>query len=391
MSPSSASGRPSGSGADVLVIGGGFHGLSSALHLARAGARVTVLEAEYCGRHASGVNAGGVRTLGRHIAEIPLALESRALWHRLPQLVDDTGGFMPSGQLKVAESEADLETLRARVADLGQRGFTHETLVDATTVRDLLPAVAPHVTGGIWVPDDGHALPYRTVTAFRRAAERLGVVVREGVRATAIERLGEHWTVATNDARFTAEYVVNAAGAWAGEFASQVGEPVPEEPVALLLTITHRVPPFCSPVVGATSRPLSFKQFDNGTVLIGGGVRGRVDMASRTGEVDFDQLASNARTALSLFPHLRSVGINRTWAGIEGCMPDGIPVIGASRTAPKLVHAFGFSAHGFELGPVVGRVVAELITTGRSSLPIEPFAIERFADSAVGSTVAVAH
>ncbi len=393
MSLAGTNARPLGSRADVVVIGGGFHGLSSALHLARAGARVTVLEAEYCGRHASGVNAGGVRTLGRHIAEIPLALESRALWHRLPELVDDTAGFVPSGQLKVAESEAELETLRARVADLRGRGFTHETLVDAEAVRALLPAVASHVTGGIWAADDGHALPFRAVMAFRRAAERLGVTVHEGARVTSIERTDGHWKVTTGDPRFTAEaeYVVNAAGAWAGEFARQIGEPVPEQPVALLLTITHRVPSFCSPVVGATGRPLSFKQFDNGTVLIGGGVRGRVDMSSRTGEVDFAQLASNARTAVDLFPHLRGVGINRSWAGIEGFMPDGIPVIGPSRTAPNLVHAFGFSAHGFELGPVVGRIVAELISAGRSSLPIDPFAIERFADRAIAPTVSVAH
>lgn len=365
-------------GADVIVIGGGFHGLSSALHLARAGAQVTVLEAEYCGRHASGVNAGGVRTLGRHVAEIPLALASRELWHRLPELVDDTAGFVPSGQLKVAETDAELAQLRARVADLNQRGYQHEVLIDAAAVKTLLPAVAPHVTGGIWAGDDGHALPFRAVTAFRRAAERLGVAVHEGMRVDTLRRVGEQWEVTAAGRRFSAEYVVNTAGAWASGIAKQVGEPVPEEPVALLLTITHRVPPFCAPVVGATGRPLSFKQFDNGTVLIGGGVRGSVDMAARSGDVDFVQLASNARTALTLFPHLRDVGINRSWAGIEGFMPDGIPVISPSRTATKLVHAFGFSAHGFELAPAVGGIVAELVTSGRSSLPIEPFRIDRF-------------
>lgn len=369
-------------GADVVVIGGGFQGLSSALHLARAGARVTVLEAEYCGRHASGVNAGGVRTLGRHLAEIPLALESRALWHRLPELVGDDCGFVPSGQLKVAETDAELGTLRQRVHDLRTRGYTHETLVDRAAVRELLPAVAPHVTGGIWVPDDGHALPFRAVTAFRRAAQRLGVQIHEHTRVTGLHHAGERWQVSAGERRFEAEYVVNAAGAWAGGFAAQVGEPVPEEPVALLLTITHRVPPFCSPVVGATGRTLSFKQFDNGTVLIGGGLRGRVDARARAGDVDFRQLAINARTALALFPHLRGVGINRSWAGIEGFMPDGIPVIGPSRRAPKLVHAFGFSAHGFELGPIVGRIVSELILAHESSLPIAPFAIERFASTA---------
>jgi sarcosine oxidase subunit beta len=370
--------RTGTTGADVIVIGGGLHGLSSALHLARAGARVTVLEAGYCGRHASGVNAGGVRTLGRHLAEIPIALASRELWHRLPELVDDSAGFVASGQLKVAETEAELAQLRARVADLNERGYRHEVLIDAATVRTLLPAVAPHVTGGIWAGEDGHALPFRAVTAFRRAAQRLGVEIREGVRVETLHRVGERWEVMAAGQRFSAGYVVNTAGAWASEIAKQVGEPVPEEPVALLLTITHRVPAFCSPVVGATGRPLSFKQFDNGTVLIGGGLRGRVDMAAGSGDVDFVQLAANARTALKLFPHLRDVGINRSWAGIEGFMPDGIPVISPSRTARNLVHAFGFSAHGFELAPAVGRIVAELVTSGRSSLPIDAFRIDRF-------------
>ena len=378
------------SGADVLVIGGGFHGLSSALHLARAGARVTVLEAEYCGRHASGVNAGGVRTLGRHVAEIPLSLASLELWHQFPDLVGDSGGFMPSGQLKVAETEAELEMLRARVADLNRRGFHHEALIDAATVRELLPAVAPHVTGGIWCERDGHALPFRAVTAFRRAAQRLGVTVLENTRAETVRRVGERWEVTTLRQHFTAEYVVNAAGAWASTFAREVGEAVPEEPVALLLTITQRVPAFCSPVVGAAGRPLSFKQFDNGTVLIGGGVRGSVDMHARCGEVNFAQLATNVRTAVSLFPHLRDVGINRTWAGIEGFMPDGIPVISPSRMMPKLVHAFGYCGHGFELAPIVGRIIAQLITSGSSTLPVEPFAIDRFGAMAEGGEARVA-
>jgi sarcosine oxidase, subunit beta len=365
-------------GADAIVIGGGFHGLSSALHLARAGARVTVLEAEYCGRHASGVNAGGVRTLGRHLAEIPLALAARDMWHALPDWVDDSGGFVPSGQLKVAENEAELALLKQRVDHLEALGYRHESMVDAATVRTLLPAVAPHVTGGLWVADDGHALPFRAVTAFRRKAQSLGVAVHENERVETLTHTGTRWDVVTSRGRHAAEYVINTAGAWASAFAAQVGEPVPEEPVALLLTITQKVPPFCNPVVGAAGRPLSFKQFDNGSVLIGGGVRGRVDMQARAGDVDFEQLASNARTALALFPHLKGVPINRTWAGIEGVMPDGIPVIGASGVAPKLYHAFGFSAHGFELGPVVGRLLAELIASGKSSLPLEPFSIGRF-------------
>ena len=80
-----------------------------------------------------------------------------------------------------------------------------------------------------------------------------------------------------------------------------------------------------------------------------------------------------------LFPQMAEVKVIRGWAGIEGRMPDDIPVIGRSRTQETAFHAFGFSAHGFQLGPIVGRIIAELVTDGSSSLPIEPFSIGRFA------------
>jgi sarcosine oxidase subunit beta len=368
--------------ADVVVLGGGFHGMSSALHLARRGCKVTLLEAQYCGRHSSGVNAGGVRTSGRDIAEIPLALASLEMWHRLPEIVGDDCGFVPSGQLKVSENEAEFEILRERVRLLQSLGFTHEELVDAQRVRELVPAIAPHVNGAIWVRDDGHALPYRAVTAFRLAAERAGAVVHEETPAERIEHRAGRWHVSCGDRTFSAEHLVNTAGAWAGDFAAQAGDPVPVETGGLMLMITHRAPPFVNPVLGATGRALSFKQFANGTVLIGGGLRCPADLAARHGEVDMPKLAASARTVTDLFPHLTALGINRAWAGVEAFMPDGIPVIGPSRASPNLVHAFGFSAHGFELGPIGGRIVADLVTEGRTTLPIAAFAVDRFSGRA---------
>lgn len=366
-------------GSDVIVIGGGFHGTSSAFHLARAGAQVTLLEAEYCARHASGVNAGGVRTLGRHYAEVPLAVASLKLWHTLPELVGDDGTFVHSGQIKIAETEAELAIQRKRVAELNALGFTNEEIIGPERVRELLPAVADHVVGAIWAAGDGHAVPYRAVTAFRLAAQRLGAVFHEETPALKIERIGEQWHVTTARGVFTAPWLVNAAGAWSGEFAHQVGEAVPVRAQGLMLMITQRVPHFVDPVVGAEGRPLSFKQFDNGTVLIGGALKCSADVVRRFGEVDFMQLATSAETVTDLFPHLRGVNIVRAWAGVEAFMPDDIPVISLSRKAPNLVHAFGFSAHGFELGPIGGQIVSELVLSGTSTLPIAPFAVDRFA------------
>ena len=365
---------------DVIVIGGGLHGCSAALHLSMRGVRVLVLEKDHVARHASGVNAGGVRQLGRHVAEVPLTVASMALWHGIRDLVDDDCGFESHGQIKVAETEAELETVRARVAELGALGFTHEEVIGQDELRSLVPAIADHCVGALVSRGDGAAIPFRTTFAFRRKAIALGARFHEGGTVTRLARQGGLWTVATADgARFEAPVVVNAAGAWADRIAAQVGEPVPLEVIAPMLMITARVAPFIKPVVGATGRTLSFKQFPNGTVLIGGGLLGRAVRDENRTELDFSQVSVNARTVWDLFPCMRGATIVRSWAGIEARMPDQIPVIGPSGTEPDLYHSFGFSAHGFQLGPIVGRITADLITAGSTDLPIDPFRIGRFA------------
>src|SRR5690606_10321940 len=143
--------------------------------------------------------------------------------------------------------------------------------------------------------DDGYAVPYKTVTAFRLAAEKLGVQVHENCAALLIEQTGSQWKVTTAKAVFSAEHLVVTAGAWAGELAVQVGEAVPVHPEGLMLMVTHRVAPFCAPVLGATGRSLSFKQFANGTVVIGGKLIGALDFPARHGEVDMTRLGTSAR------------------------------------------------------------------------------------------------
>ena len=364
---------------DVIVIGGGLHGCSTALHLARRGLSVTLVEKDYVGRHASGVNAGGVRRLGRHLAEVPLSVASMEIWHNIRDLVDDDCGFESHGQVKVAESEAEFETLRQRVEQVRALGFTHEELIGRDELRQIVPAIAEHCVGAILCRRDGAANPYRTTLAFKRAGGRLGVRFLEGRRVTGLARAGSVWRVETEAGALEAPAVVNAAGAWADRIAAALGEPVPLEVIAPMLMITAPLPPFIEPVLGATGRPLSFKQFANGTVLIGGGHQGRPQRDSNWTDLDFAKLALSARTVWDLFPVMRGAKIVRAWAGIEARMPDDIPVIGPSATSEGVWHAFGFSAHGFQMGPIVGSILAELIATGRTNLPIEPFRIGRFA------------
>ena len=371
--------------ADVVVIGGGLHGCSAALHLARAGVSALVLEKNYVGRHASGVNAGGVRTLSRHEAEVPLALAAMDLWHRLGELVDDDCGFETHGQVRVAEDEHDVQSLRSREARMLSLGYTHERWIDRDELFARVPALARHCLGGLLAERDGAALPYQTTAAFRRKAQSLGQRFFEGVRAQRLQRSGEAWSVDTDRGSFAGRVLVNCAGAWADRLCAQLGEPVPLEAIAPMMMVTLRMPRFLEPVVLGTARPLSFKQTQEDTVLIGGGRRARVERDAETTELDFRELAASARTVRDLFPVMRAATIHRGWAGIEARMPDDIPVIGPSSTMPNAYHAFGFSAHGFELAPIVGRILAELITTGRTGLPIAPFSITRFGPAAASA------
>jgi sarcosine oxidase subunit beta len=366
--------------ADAIVIGAGIHGCSTALHLALRGVKALVIEKDYAGRHASGVNAGGVRQLARHLAEVPLSVASMEIWERIRDIVDDDCGFEAHGQVLIAESETELDGCRTRVDDLRLRGFRHEELLDRTQLRHIVPAAAEHCVGGIVSRRDGAANPFRTTQAFRRKAIALGARFLEGISVINLRRQGRAWRLETTHGSFEAANVVNAAGAWADHITAQVGEPVPLQVIAPMLMITAPMPSFITPVVILRGRKLSFKQFANGTVLIGGGHLGRPFRNENRTELDWHKLSESTGTVAELFPIMAGSTIVRAWAGIEARMPDDIPVIGPSHTSEGIFHQFGFSAHGFQLGPGVGALMAELITTGATNAPIEPFRIQRFSE-----------
>jgi len=351
---------------DVLVIGGGLHGLSAALHIAREGRRVVVAERAWSGRHASGASAAGVRCLGRDPAELSISLEAQAMWHQIGTLVGDDCGFHANGQVRIAESEADLDKLQARAKVTADLGYRHEEIIDRVELRRLVPKLAPHCLGALIVRRDGAADPHRTLKAFGRAAISAGCIVREGCGVEAIERRGERWTIRAGDTEFLAPCIVNAGGAWAGRIAEMVGDVIPLRTKASMMIVTERVAPVLGPVMGSAGRPLSFKQTDIGTLLIGGGRQGVPNLDDETCKVRLEELAHSARTVCELFPSLSAVRVARAWAGLEAATSDMVPVIGPSPNAPGVIHVFGFSGHGFQLVPVVGAIVADFAVRGRT-------------------------
>ena len=388
---------------DLLVVGGGLMGLSCALAASERGMTVRLVEAETLARHASSASAGGVRSLNRHPAEIPLARAALPMWATLAERVGQDCGFRPVGQIRVAEDEAAMAALERRAALVEGLGYRHERLLSSAELRRRVPAIAAHCRGALAVDDDGFADPLASVHALHACARRHGVAIEERTRIVDVSARGEGLRLdgigPAGPISYHATRCVNAAGAWAAPLASLAGDEVPMRAVALQMSVSAPVRPFLDVVLGSEGRKLSLKQSAAGALVIGGGYEGRLVERSPDGEsgrgpsghVVHSLLARNLAAAVSLFPELDSVRVVRTWAGLEGVTADGLPVIGTSTGLPALVHAFGFSAHGFALVPLVGTLMADLLE-GREPAPaLDAFAPDRFAsarrtDASAGAT-----
>ena len=363
--------------ADVAIIGGGTAGCSTALHLRRRGASVVLLERGLCGGQASGVNYGGVRQQGRALVELPLARRSRAMWDGLAELVGSDCEFMATGHIKLARSEADMAELEAYQAAVRPFGLDLE-LLGRNAIRARYPWLGDAAIGASLCADDGQANPRLVAPAFARAARAAGADIREQAPVTTIERDGARFRVATaNGVAVSAATLVNVAGAWGHEIAARFGESVPEDVIAPNMCVSEPLPYFMVPNFGVCGGGVYIRQTPRGNVVFGGG-RGIADRARLRAYPVAATSLDAMRQTIALVPRLQHAQIIRTWTGIEGVMPDDIPVIGASRTTPGLFHAFGFSGHGFQLGPVMGAVLSELILDGGTPTPIDAFDIGRF-------------
>jgi sarcosine oxidase subunit beta len=359
---------------DAIVIGGGLHGCCTALHLAKKGLSVLVIEKNTVGRHASGVNAGGVRRLVRDVAELPLSMAAMDRWFDLesllgPELAPICHFVGDVGQIGVAGDAGEMAWCEKRVAETRSLGYDFEELLDREQLRRLLPGVSNMAVGGI----------------IARRAEQFGAEFEEGVCATGLQQSGSNWVVETSAGPRRANVIVNCGGAWADQFARFAGDYIPCEPVGYTLMVTARLPKFIDTVVVGIDRTLSFKQTESGTIVIGGGVPAIVDMPNETSVTVADRMVESASTVLDFFPQLRNAPIVRTWGGIEALTPDLIPVIAPSKTSAGIWHAFGFSGHGFQLGPIVGSVLADLIVDGKSDFSIEAFSPTRFSSEVVAT------
>jgi sarcosine oxidase, subunit beta len=361
---------------DVAIVGGGIVGASAALALRRMGLSVTLLERDFCGSRSSGVNYGGVRRQGRSLAQLPLAQRAHGLWARLPELIGTGGEYIRCGHLKIARSEADLASLEAYRER--SRGFGMDLqMLDGRALRERYPWLGARAVGGSLCPQDGHANPRLVSPAIARAAARLGAVIHEQCRVDEIAHDGSAFVLTTaTGLELRAPFLLNCAGAWSGAIAAQFGEPVPMVSAHPVMAVTEPLPVFMNLSLGVEGGGIYARQAVRGNCVIGGS-RGFALDAERA-RPSREAISLVLARTVELLPKLRHAHIIRSWSGTEGYLPDHEPVIGPSATRPGLVHGFGFAGAGFQTGPAVGEVLAELVRDGASSTPIAEFLISRF-------------
>jgi sarcosine oxidase subunit beta len=379
--------------ADVVVVGGGLMGAATAFFLRQRGVSVVLLERGLVGQQASGVNFGNVRRQGRFLPQLPLAHRSRAIWGRLPELIGHDAEFIATGHVRIVYDEAQLAVVEQYAQDAKPWGLDLEILSGAA-LRQRFAFFGPEPCGGSYAPLDGHANPRLAAPAFGRAARRAGAEVVENCEVLAVEKEGVDFRVSTKAGlTVTAPAALICSGAWGGAMAAAFGEPVPITPKGPTMGVTEPVPYGMVPVIGVSTKleheGVYFRQVKRGNIVFGGGRRNPAYLDERRANVNPEWTLAQVHELRRVVPALGHLHVLRTWSGVEGYLPDDIPIMGPSAKVSGLFYAFGFCGHGFQLGPGVGDVMAELIATGATSTPIEPFHIGRFARAAAGEPAAV--
>ncbi|MEM5433555.1 FAD-binding oxidoreductase [Cupriavidus oxalaticus] len=377
--------------ADVVIVGGGFMGAATAFFLRRRGVSVILLERGLVGQQASGTNFGNVRRQGRFLEQLPLANRSREIWGKLRELIGEDIEFIPSGHLRAGYRQQHVERLEKYEEDSRPYGLGLEIL-SGRLLRERFPYLGPEVIVGSYAPYDGHANPRLAAPAFARAATRLGAQVIENTEILHVEKEGVDFRVTAADGRvFRAPAVLVTAGAWGDRISARFGEPVPMRAKGPQMAVTEPVPYAIAPSISVSSERLDetfyFRQITRGNLVLGGCGHEPVDLDKRRAYVRPRHTLRQLTQMTRVVPAVGHLQIIRVWSGIEGYMEDDRPVMGPSARVPGLYYAFGFSGAGFQLGPGVGDVMAELIHTGATTTPIEAFHIARFA-SPVGGAAA---
>ena len=374
--------------AHVLVIGAGIIGVSTALYLARAGVDVLVIDRGRANGQASGANAGSLHlqllswdlpadaAADRSTAAQTLLLQKMGIeaWRELQAETGAEFELKITGGLVVAENEQDLEFLRQKAAAERAFGVDVEP-VNAVDLRRMLPLIAERMIGGTYCAGEGKINPMLATPALLQAAVQAGARYRPHVAVLGIERSGGAYRVTTTAGTIRSAKVVNATGGWSSEIARMVGANLPVKTAPQQMIVTEATSARIDYLLALAKRHLTMKQAANGNLIIGGGWPGTYDSELGRAVTLRDSVEGNLWVAQRVIPDIGALRVIRSWATV-GVMIDGAPILGELPGVPGFFNAVG--ANGYTMGPIIGRIIAQLAATGEHIADIRPFSVDRF-------------
>lgn len=417
--------------ADVVVIGGGTAGVSTALFLADKGIQVCLCEKGEIAAEQSSRNWGWTRQMGRDPLEMPLSIQSLNLWRNLKSRFGIESGYRETGITYICKSRWEIEQAQGWAETGKEHGLPLKELT-AQEIEDMVPGIAPGQNYGLHTSTDGRAEPALAVPAFAEAARRLGASILTQCAVRGIEKSGGAVSaVVTEKGTIKCSAVVVASGVWSRLFLGNLGITLPQLNIIAAAARVDNVesghnvgPEF--PIGGATFglrkrldggytvgprniniAPITPDSFRFLADFLPVFLQNRRELSLRFGNDFFKELMMRRRWSMDevspfeavrvlnpapsdwmlnkslnglkkTLPAFKNARVTHAWGGAIDATPDGVPVIDGIDSVPGLFIASGLSGHGFGAGPAVGELMSEIIAGDRTTVDPTPFKYNRF-------------
>lgn len=414
---------------DVVVIGGGIIGTSTALELAERGHKVALCEKGGIGHEQSSRNWGWVRVARRDPREVPLMVEAMRIWKGLDARTGRDSGYTRCGIIYSAETEQELEEHRLWTRNLDGHDVPHEILSTGETDAILGPNTMGF-SGALHTPTDGRAEPQKAAPAIAEAARDKGAYILTECAVRGLQLSGGKVSgVVTERGEIKCDAVVLAGGAWSSLFCGNNGLDLPQ--LRVLNSVMRTKPLEGGPSATMSAGGFAFRKRQDGGYTIADGDINVVDIVPDTfryglrflnaykaewralrfrfGWRFLDEARYKRRWSLETpspfeynrvldpvpsakvlnatldrlkkgFPFFQKAEIAQTWGGMIDVTPDAIPVIDKVEAIPGFHIATGFSGHGFGIGPAAGRLMADIVSGDPHVVPADAFRFSRFSD-----------
>lgn len=365
---------------DVIIIGAGIMGCSTAYYLAKRGVSVTVLEAKEVAAGASGANGSGTRENCRDSRERPLAtLAMHKIWPNLSDELEEDIEFVRAGNLTMGKTDEHEAILKKLVED-NVAGGVNMRMVYGKDVFEIHPGAAPDVTCGAFAPTDGHANPMKTTLAFYMKAKRLGARFIMGERVLGLKKYrGAVRQVIAEHGVYEADRVILCANLHSREIMRTVGLDIPMLAINTEACITEPLPHLTDTVFSGCGWFFYGSQQHNGAFIFGGDSTYELYDANYELPMNLSFSASRInRFLLDFVPALKGVKVIRTWSALLDMSWDNLPTISEVEEVPGLFLACGFTGHGFGIGPAVGYVLSQMAVGEETAVDLSPLRYDRF-------------